>query len=483
MQRIALSLSGHTNLGKTTLARTLLRRDIGEVDDRPHVTDIAEAHVLIGDEEAMIVLWDLPGFGDSVKLLGRLERQGWLAWLRESFDRWTDRALWCSQQCVRNARDDADVVLYLVDARHDPAGSPEVMAEMAILAWVGKPVILLLNQTGMPDGQRDAALAKAWREALARFEVVRDVVALDGWVRCWVQEVQLMERIAPLVSGEKRGAFDRLRKRWEHERHHKNFVESMRLLGAALAETAADAAQVERESAIERLGSVLAGRLSPQRAAARRGLVDRLVARSRKTMEALIRLHELDGVPRDRVDSAIQGLKERNPSAPPEIWGLIGGIGSGALAGLVADIKAGGLTFGGGAVLGAVGGGLAAYALGYGYRMGRGDDGCARMSWSAGFLRDELKAAGMRYLIVAHMGRGRGRWEEPLSGELPDRWRESIEGWIAANRGRIDRAFVASGDERGASRLEAIVSSMLGYALAEMYGYTRAVRNLSDSVR
>lgn len=121
----------------------------------------------------------------DVKRPARLERQGWLAWLRESFDRWTDRALWCSQQCVRNARDDADVVLYLVDARHDPAGSPEVMAEMAILAWVGKPVILLLNQTGMPDGQRDAALAKTWREALARFEVVRDVVALDGWVRRW----------------------------------------------------------------------------------------------------------------------------------------------------------------------------------------------------------------------------------------------------------------------------------------------------------
>lgn len=100
-------------------------------------------------------------------------------------------------------------------------------------------------------------------------------------------------------------------------------------------------------------------------------------------------------------------------------------------------------------MLGAAGGGLAAYALGYGYRMGR----------------------------------GRGRWEEPLFGELPDRWRESIEGWIAANRGRIDRAFVASGDERGASRLEAIVSSMLGSALAEMYGYTRAVRNLSDPVR
>ena len=32
--RIHLSLVSHTNIGKTTLARTLLGRDIGEVADR-----------------------------------------------------------------------------------------------------------------------------------------------------------------------------------------------------------------------------------------------------------------------------------------------------------------------------------------------------------------------------------------------------------------------------------------------------------------
>ena len=39
--RINLSLVSHTNIGKTTLARTLLGRDIGEVADRPHVTETA----------------------------------------------------------------------------------------------------------------------------------------------------------------------------------------------------------------------------------------------------------------------------------------------------------------------------------------------------------------------------------------------------------------------------------------------------------
>src|SRR4051812_49279908 len=45
--KINVSLLSHTNVGKTTLARTLLRQDIGEVGDRAHVTEVAESHVLI----------------------------------------------------------------------------------------------------------------------------------------------------------------------------------------------------------------------------------------------------------------------------------------------------------------------------------------------------------------------------------------------------------------------------------------------------
>ena len=41
MTTVTLSLISHTNVGKTSLARTLLRREIGEVRDQPHVTTVA----------------------------------------------------------------------------------------------------------------------------------------------------------------------------------------------------------------------------------------------------------------------------------------------------------------------------------------------------------------------------------------------------------------------------------------------------------
>ena len=125
MTTVTLSLISHTNVGKTTLARTLLRREIGEVRDEPHVTTLAEAHRLIEADAARLLLWDTPGFGDTVRLMTRLRLEknpiGWF--LHQAWDRVLDRALWCSQEAVRNVRQESDVVLYLVNVTEDPEGA------------------------------------------------------------------------------------------------------------------------------------------------------------------------------------------------------------------------------------------------------------------------------------------------------------------------------------------------------------------------
>ena len=60
---IALSLISHTNAGKTTLARTLLARDVGEVRDAPHVTTEAASYPLVETPDGdALILWDTPGF-------------------------------------------------------------------------------------------------------------------------------------------------------------------------------------------------------------------------------------------------------------------------------------------------------------------------------------------------------------------------------------------------------------------------------------
>src|SRR5690606_4316089 len=215
---ISLSLVSHTNAGKTTLARTLLASDVGIVRDEAHVTDEAESFLLArtpADDE--LRLWDTPGFGDSHRLARRLERSdnpfGWL--LGQVWDRLRDRPLYSSQQAIRNVREQADVVLYLVNASEDPAEAGYVEPEMRILDWIGKPVVVLLNQTGRPrPPDEEAAELARWRAATARSTAVREVIQLDAFARCWVQESTLLAAVGRQLPDTLRPAFERLHSHW-----------------------------------------------------------------------------------------------------------------------------------------------------------------------------------------------------------------------------------------------------------------------------
>ena len=134
--QISLALVSHTNVGKTTLARTLLGADVGAVRDAPHVTEFADGHQLLQtDAGDHLMLWDTPGFGDSARLVRRLRQteQPLIGFLSATWDRLADRPFWSSQQALRAVRDEADVVLYLVNAAESPAAAGYVGPEICLL--------------------------------------------------------------------------------------------------------------------------------------------------------------------------------------------------------------------------------------------------------------------------------------------------------------------------------------------------------------
>lgn len=428
---IALSLISHTNAGKTTLARTLLGRDVGEVRDATHVTREATPYSLLDTAEGdTLVLWDTPGFGDSARLARRLSQQGNpIGWfLSQVWDRFRNQAFYLSQQAVRNVRDQADVVLYLVNASEAPADAGFLAPELDILTWIGRPVVVLLNQTGPPRPRAaEQAEETLWRGFLGNRPCVQQVLTLDAFARCWVQEKILLRALAPSIATDKRAAYQRLIAAWQ-TRRDQQFAQAMAALATPIAQAACDvetlAAARLRDTLRTALRSVVAGEQeNEERQRAARALADRLDAGLRQSTERLIVIHGLAGHAADEVHQRLGRHLHLQAPLHTGKAAALGGVVSGALSGLAADLAAGGLTFGAGTLLGALAGTAGGAGLARGINLLRGRQEM-QLRWDEDLLASLFSSALLRYLAVAHFGRGRGEWQE---SEYPPFWHMVVE--------------------------------------------------------
>ena len=437
IQTIALSLVAHTNVGKTTLARTLLGRDIGEVRDAEHVTHTAERHVLVEAEHQSTLerleLWDTPGFGDSELLAKRMSQAGNpIGWfMSEVWDRLQNRAFWYSQRAVRHILDESDVVLYLINASENPTDVAYLDAELKVLDLIGKPVVVLLNQVGeLKTPEFAEAGLQRWKARVSKAKCVKDVLLLDAFTRCWVQEGRLLEAVAAALPNRK-DQFSRLNTAWQ-QRNQQRFQASMRLLAQRLCRAAGDKEMVSEagwSSKLKEAGVALGKAMglsdgdNTPKALAMKALSKRLDVDIRSNIDALIALHRLDG---HASSAVLTRLAEHYAVQSPQSEGkaaLWGGVVTGALMGLKADILSGGLTLGGGMLAGGVLGALGGAGLARGYNQVKGIE-TPTLAWTPEVLDDLTRSALLGYLAVAHFGRGRGEWTEV---QPPAFWVERIE--------------------------------------------------------
>jgi hypothetical protein len=302
---------------------------------------------------------------------------------------------------------------------------------------------LILNQTGPPQEREERARDEAlWRAAATAWSPVRDVLALDAFARCWVEEGLLFERAAALLSGEQRALAERLGAAWRR-RSLEVFRESMALLGAELARAAAD-----REA-------IVAGGFGRSRSEAMKALARRFEEGIERLGARWIALHGLEGRAAIELRTALEDYRGARSTVSPERAGIVGGIVSGIAGGLAADVASGGLTLGGGMLLGALIGGFGAAGLARAYTRVRGGRH-PELAWSESLLERGAAELLLRYLAVAHAGRGQGAYRER---EHPRFWRQAVEEALSRRRAELRAAF---GDARAAAGAVGVVGALPG---------------------
>jgi hypothetical protein len=148
---------------------------------------------------------------------------------------------------------------------------------------------------------------------------------------------------------------------------------------------------------------------------------------------------------------------------------LLGGVLTGALAGLKADLATGGLTMGAGALVGGLLGGLGGAGLARGLNKLTGVER-TRLYWPDEFLDGLLRAGMLRYLAIAHYGRGRGRFVE---GESPAFWFDSVQTLITQRADALHtiwgRAREGGSRDDTASEIEQELRILTSDALTRFY--------------
>ena len=423
--RIHLSLVSHTNIGKTTLARTLLSRDIGEVADRAHVTETTDDYVLARTPEGCeLILWDTPGFGNSVALAKRLEGRtnpvGWF--MAEVWDRMANKSLWLNQKAIKHVKETSNVVLYLVNAAELPDTAPYVSAEMRILSWIGKPVIVLLNQMGEPKTpELEQADVDRWKDAMASYPIVHSVLPMDAFARCWVQEYALFDAVAKALPEELQATMESLREVWSRQRRAA-YNASILALTNYLEKLANDKEVAENTSVVDqikffgkKLGLFKNITDHDPIGAAQTALSSRAADEFCALTDKLIAINGLKGkgVRKELLDR-MQSDWNVKTAVPPAPAAVAGAIGTGAAGGLASDLATGGLTMGLGTLIGTVVGALGGAGLAVAYNHKKGIDG-TEISWSETAIKNFFNKSILLYFSVSHFGRGRGSWEDNIA--------------------------------------------------------------------
>jgi hypothetical protein len=193
---------------------------------------------------------------------------------------------------------------------------------------------------------------------------------------------------------------------------------------------------------------------------------------ARELTQRLIELHELEGRSASEIEAHFEDLDQRGRAVDEKAAGLVGGLVGGALGGLVTDFLAGGLTFGGGALVGALTGALGTIGLARTQRvLKRGEE--PAVVWTGDFLARLTADALVFYLAVAHYGRGRGAFRDLAE---PEHWRAAVSGVLANRKNALtalaDELRAAKGEESRRAvreRMRRLIEGALQDVLARLY--------------
>ena len=346
---LEIAVVGHTNVGKTSLLRTLTRRrDFGTVDDNPGTTRHVESIDLNLDGAVAVRYYDTPGLEDAAALqqyLKNLPGEGNpVERVRRFLAGPEAQAAFEQEAKVLRTLLAVDAAIYVIDCREDVL--PKYRYEIEILSACAKPVMPVLNFSSSVQSQE-----AAWRETLAAYHLHASV-QFDAVAPFTGAERQLYQDLGVLLSA-RRGQLQAIIRALELQAQDRRQA-ATQIAASVLVSAAAMRREIDKDAAAD----------APRKAALLRDFKADLTAQVERAVQAMLAVY---GFRAGDADMALapwtSGRWEAdlfNPQTLLDAGQKLGtGAAVGAAVGLVADVALAGMSLGAATALGAAVGGLA----------------------------------------------------------------------------------------------------------------------------
>ena len=340
-----MAVVGHTNTGKTSMVRTLLRKSaFGEVKDQAGTTkEVSGADLMINGQSA-ISIFDSPGLENAPGVFDWLDQHA--VNYRHQSVAWLGALLQDAQACQKFKQEcqvlelvkASDIAFYVCDAREPLL--EKYQDELSLLACCGTPIIVVLNHV-----TSEHAHPEIWRQGLAALGQ-HHVLAFDAVVRDPVTEQRLFEKARSLLD-EHISTIDA----WLTVRHQE---ETSRLATAlsAIADLLLDVANRRWRAPKTDASQVIIDQLQNE-----------VRAREQACVDLLLDLYQFEHKDYDPQPLTLKAGRWQDDLFDPQTMKAYGidtsrYMGAGAGIGAVFDVATGGLSLGTGTLTGAALGGV-----------------------------------------------------------------------------------------------------------------------------
>lgn len=388
-----LAVVGHTNVGKTSLLRTLTRDvNFGEVSHLSSTTRHVAGVRLATEQEPVLDLFDTPGLEDAMALLAYVEQ---LSEADKRMDGPSQIELFLASAAAHQRFEQeakvlrqllkSEAALYIIDAREPVLA--KYQDELSLLNKCGKPLLPVLNFTHAAEQK-----TQLWRDALRRLSL-HAVVCFDTVSPPQGGEEQLYSSLALLLDHRRRQLQALVD--YHQQQNQLRLNAALELIAELLIDVAAARVAVKPQHREQELSQ----------------LQHWVRQREQISITQLLRLYAFRDDDASAEELPLQEGRWSTDLFSSEALTQFGikvgsGTATGALIGAGVDIATGGLSLGMGTLLGSVTGGLTQLVRSHGSRLLHQLQGFEELSVNDAVLM-ALQARQL-YLLDALRQRGHG---------------------------------------------------------------------------